>query len=77
MGAFRYGRRNRNGYRKRNHFTPAENPQSTGFIFYPGGKVDAEAYAQLAHGLADGGVLSVIVKMPFDLAVFNSGAQKE
>ena len=54
-------------------FTPAENPQSTGFIFYPGGKVDAEAYAQLVHGLADGGVLSVIVKMPFDLAVFNSG----
>lgn len=54
-------------------FTPAENPHSTGFIFYPGGKVDAEAYAQLAHGLADEGILSVIVKMPFDLAVFNSG----
>lgn len=54
-------------------FTPTENPQSTGFIFYPGGKVDAEAYAPLAHGLADAGVLSVIVKMPFDLAVFGSG----
>ena len=57
-------------------FTPAENPEGTGFVFYPGGKVDAEAYAYLARGLAERGILSVIVKMPFDLAVFNSNGAK-
>ncbi len=54
-------------------FVPTENPTKTGLVFYPGGKVDADAYAPLAHGVADGSVLCVIVKMPFDLAVFNSG----
>ncbi len=54
-------------------FSPSEQPAGRGFIFYPGGKVDAEAYAYFAHALADEGIFSVIVKMPFDLAVFGSG----
>ena len=48
-----------------------------GFIFYPGGKVDAEAYAMFARDLAEQGVLCVIVKMPFDLAVFNVSGEKD
>ncbi len=53
-------------------FAPDTQAQE-GFIFYPGGKVDADAYAMFARDLAQQGVLCVIVKMPFDLAVFNIG----
>ena len=42
-----------------------------GLIFYPGGKVEAEAYAPLMHELARENVLCILVKMPFNLAVFN------
>lgn len=45
-------------------------PQA-GIVFYPGGKVQAEAYAPLMRALAERGFLSVIVPMPFNLAVFN------
>ena len=44
---------------------------NTGFIFYPGGKVEAKAYAPLMHKLAENDILGIIVKMPFNLAVFN------
>ena len=49
----------------------APNKAEYGLIFYPGGKVEAEAYAPLMHELANEGILCVIVKMPFNLAVFN------
>ena len=45
-------------------------PQA-GIVFYPGGKVQAEAYAPLMQALAERGFLSVIVPMPFNLAVLN------
>jgi predicted esterase len=50
-------------------FNP-EQPTDTGFIFYPGGLVDAAAYAPLMKSLADQGVMTVIVPMPLDLAIF-------
>jgi len=53
-------------------FAPDAEP-SAGFVFYPGGLVDAAAYAPLMQRLADGGVLAVIVPMPLDLAVFGIG----
>ncbi len=53
-------------------FEPAEAP-TAGFVLYPGGLVDAAAYAPLMQRLADGGVLAVIVPMPLDLAVFGIG----
>jgi len=49
-------------------FKPAQ-PSGTGFIFYPGGSVDAAAYAPLMQALAERGILTVIVPMPLDLAV--------
>ena len=40
------------------------------FIFYPGGKVEAEAYAPLMHEMASAGVDTFLVKMPFNIAFF-------
>ena len=42
----------------------------TGLIFYPGGKVEETAYAPLLREIAAGGVTTVLVRMPFRLAVF-------
>ena len=41
-----------------------------GLVFYPGGKVEAKAYLPLAIALAKEGILTVVVKMPCNLAVF-------
>ncbi len=46
----------------------------TGVIFYPGGKVEAKAYAPLMHSLAEEGILSVLVTMPGNLAVLDMNA---
>ena len=54
-------------------FTPDE-PASTGFIFYPGARVDPTAYAPSVRGIAEEGFLSVIVPMPFGIAAL--GAEK-
>ena len=51
-------------------FTPEE-PNGAGLIIYPGGLVDPAAYALLAQAFADRGVMTVIVPMPLDLAVFD------
>ncbi len=45
-----------------------------GLIFYPGGKVEYTAYAPLMKACAERGVLCVLVKMPFNLAVFDINA---
>ena len=44
------------------------------FVFYPGGKVEATAYAPLLARLADRGVACVLVKMPENLAVLAPNA---
>ena len=46
----------------------------TGFIFYPGGKVEYTAYAPLMRALADEGVLCVLTGMPLNLAVLDMNA---
>jgi Alpha/beta hydrolase family len=51
-------------------FTPTGNKSTTGIIFYPGGKVQAEGYSVLASKLAANGYTTSIVKMPFNLAFF-------
>jgi hypothetical protein len=52
-------------------FKPKDQVIKTGFVFYPGGFVDAEAYGRVAAYLARHGVLSVIVTTPMRLAWFN------
>ncbi len=51
-------------------FEPENQTPMTGFIFYPGGHVDASAYAPYMHAIADQGYLAVIVPMPLSLAIF-------
>lgn len=45
-----------------------------GLVFYPGGKVEPEAYVPLMDALAQRGILCVLVKMPCNLAVFDADA---
>lgn len=54
-------------------FTPTNSQKPVGFIFYPGARVDPVSYAPAAHALAADGYLTVIVPMPFNLAIFGSG----
>ncbi len=53
-------------------FTPANRTPSTGFIFYPGGRVDYRAYAPLMREIAARGYAVFLVKMPLSLAVFGA-----
>lgn len=52
-----------------------------GFIFYPGGKVEYNAYIPLMQACAEEGILCVLLEMPFNLAVLDvnaaDGIQKE
>ena len=55
-------------------FVP-ENPKA-GFIFYPGGKVEVDAYYPLMAECAKYDILSIAIEMPFNLAVFDINAAK-
>lgn len=50
-------------------FSPVDAEPTSGFIIYPGGKVDARSYAPTARAVAEEGYLAVIVPMPLHLAV--------
>ncbi len=45
-----------------------------GLIFYPGGKVEYTAYVPLMQACAEEGILCVLVRMPFNLAVLDINA---
>ena len=47
--------------------------ETDALIFYPGGKVEATAYAPLLRRVAEGGMDVCLVDMPFRLAVFGMG----
>ena len=58
-------------------FTPKNQAPTVGFIFYPGGRVEAEAYAPILLAIAKSGYLVVNVPMPLNFAIFGiaKGAQ--
>jgi hypothetical protein len=55
-------------------FAPVSANATTGFIIYPGGRVDFRSYAPLAHAIAAQGYFVVIPRMPLNLAVFGVNA---
>lgn len=52
----------------------ASEKAKTGFVFYPGGKVEYTAYEPLMKACADKGILCVLIEMPFNLAVLDMNA---
>lgn len=56
-------------------FQPAQ-PSTQGFVIYPGGLVDAQAYAPVAKALAERGIFTVIVPVPLELAIIKMDAAK-
>jgi hypothetical protein len=58
-------------------FRPTDAQPSTGFIFYPGGRVDYRSYAPALREIAAQGYLVVLVPAPLNLMVFNPDAADE
>ena len=51
-------------------FAPTEDTSDTGFIFYPGGRIDPRGYAPLMKTIASEGYLVVVPEMPLNIAAF-------
>src|SRR5690554_6782989 len=52
-------------------FEPVSNVKDIGFIFYPGAKVEATAYAPIAKEIASNGYTVIIAQMNFNLAILS------
>lgn len=55
-------------------FTPAGTSPTTGFIFYPGGRVDYRAYAPVMRMIAERGYFVALVRVNLNLAFFEINA---
>ncbi len=55
-------------------YTVFDSDSNRGLVFYPGGKVEAAAYAPLMQALSERGITCVLVRMPLNLAVLDPGA---
>ena len=58
-------------------FVPVEAASDIGFVFYPGGKVESEAYAPILRALADSGIPTYLLYVPRDIATFNGDAAEK
>jgi len=58
-------------------FTPVGSDPTTGFIFYPGGRISHLGYSDLMRAIAEKGYLVVVPKMPLNMAVFESNIADE
>lgn len=47
-------------------------PSDTAFIFYPGAKVEHTAYLPILQKLQRKGITCILVKMPFNMAIFDA-----
>ncbi|NLW78711.1 MAG: hypothetical protein GXY32_04785 [Ruminococcaceae bacterium] len=54
--------------------TPTGAAPTTGYVFYPGGKVAAEAYLPYLAEVAEQGYTCALLQPPFHLAIFDTGA---
>lgn len=64
-------------YDKQDEIVYVPQDATVGLIFYPGGKVEFEAYAPLMEAYARQGILSVLVHMPANLAIFDMDAAED
>lgn len=64
-------------YDRQDEIVYAPQDATVGLIFYPGGKVHFEAYAPLMEACAREGILSVVVHMPANLAIFDMDAAED
>lgn len=55
-------------------FQPTDHKPETGFVFYPGGRVDYRAYAVPLHQIAAQGFQVVLLHAPLNLAFFDVDA---
>ena len=58
-------------------FRPTDKQVHTGFIFYPGGRVDYRSFAPILRLVAQQGFLVVLVPMPLSLAFFSPNKADE
>ncbi|MFT9057788.1 MAG: alpha/beta fold hydrolase [Ethanoligenens sp.] len=49
-------------------------PSDTALIFYPGAKVEYTAYIPILEKLRQNGITCVLIKMPFNMAIFDTNA---
>ena len=52
-------------------------PSDTAIIFYPGAKVETEAYLPLLNQIRQTGITCILVDMPFHMAIFDSDAAED
>lgn len=52
-------------------FAPNDVEPTAGFLMYPGGRIQPEAYAPLGRGVAEAGYLAVIIPVPMQLAIID------
>ena len=52
-------------------------PTDTAIVFYPGAKVEEEAYLPLLDQIRQTGVACILVHMPFHMAIFGANAAEE
>lgn len=55
-------------------FLPKDGSKHKGLIFYPGGKVEYLSYIPLMERITSQGYTCILLKMPFNLAVFDQNA---
>jgi pimeloyl-ACP methyl ester carboxylesterase len=58
-------------------FSPIPVTPETGFVFYPGGRIDPRGYAPLMRAIASAGVLVVVPEMPINMAPFRPNVADE
>lgn len=58
-------------------FSPVPVTPETGFVFYPGGRIDPRGYAPLMKAIASTGVLVVVPEMPINMAPFRPNVADE
>ncbi len=65
---------NQDNVLKKDNYIKIDSDSDIAFIFYPGGKVEYIAYLPLLNKISESGIDVYLVKMPFNLAIFDSDA---